>query len=352
MRLNSRGYIPFMSTIIKIISLLADGYYHSGEALGKAVGVTRSGIWKQIQQLPEMGIPVESVHGKGYRIPDGLELYDAALLQNGLSLTAQDKLDGLEILPVIESTNTYLLDKAKAGERRCLAVFAEQQTAGKGRHGKQWLSPFGCQIALSVLWHFKRDSAALSGLSLATAVAAVEALRQCELSSGLALKWPNDIFWQDKKLGGILLEFVGESHGYCSVVAGIGLNVRLPSDVHQQISQEAVDFNQATAGRARYGRNQLAATLLDKLLLLPQRFVHDGFDAFLESFRQLNYLSGRVVTVDICGQRHQGQVIDVNEHGALLIRLDNGQVKAVNSGEVNLIRSVVDEPPCVCRTTD
>ncbi|MDF1764647.1 MAG: biotin--[acetyl-CoA-carboxylase] ligase, partial [Oleibacter sp.] len=242
-----------------LLGILADGQFHSGEALGEALGVSRAAVWKQLKKLEDLDIPYSSVKGKGYRLHDQIELLDSERIRQQL----HQRLDILEVLLDVNSTNTYLFERANNHMGKRYAVFAEKQHHGRGRRGRQWVSPFGKNIYLSLLVSFSGGMAVLEGLSLVTAIAVEKALARLGIE-GVGLKWPNDIYAQGKKLAGILLEVTGEYNSHCQVVIGIGLNLSLSEHDAETIDQPWVDLRSL---KANLSRNDVAAILLDELLI-------------------------------------------------------------------------------------
>ncbi|MCB1828238.1 MAG: HTH domain-containing protein, partial [Coxiellaceae bacterium] len=161
-----------MKRLTALLHLLADGRFHSGNELGKQLGITRSAVWQQMSECESLGITVDSVKGRGYRIPDGLQLLDVDIIQQQLNTQPFS----LEVLTTIDSTNTYLSQRLlqEAGSPR--VVLAEHQSNGRGRGQARWLSPFASTIALSLSWQLQRDLSQLQGLSLAVAVMVKQAL--------------------------------------------------------------------------------------------------------------------------------------------------------------------------------
>ena len=197
-----------------LLSILSDGEYHSGDALGRRLGVSRTAIWKQLKKIGDLGVVLESVKGKGYRLPGGLDLLDPATINKSLTPLASEMLSTLDVFEVVDSTNVIALSRAMEGAHGYLCT-AEQQTAGKGRRGKVWASPYASSLYISAVWEFPSGAAALEGLSLAVGVAVVDALTQAGLEN-VQLKWPNDILCGGRKLAGILLEVAGDLSGPCS----------------------------------------------------------------------------------------------------------------------------------------
>ncbi|HEX7025963.1 MAG TPA: biotin--[acetyl-CoA-carboxylase] ligase, partial [Gammaproteobacteria bacterium] len=207
----------------KLLRHMADMQFHSGESLGQALGLSRAAVWKHMQALQADGLVCEAVHGKGYRLSVPVEPLDSGVIRLALSSSHADALE-LIVLDETDSTNGHLLARAVQRPPHVLVCLAEQQTAGRGRRGRSWQSPYGTSLALSLMWRFEAGAAALAGLSLATGVVVAESLEQAG-AAGLQLKWPNDLVWQGRKLGGILLEVAGDVTGPCYVVIGIGLNI-------------------------------------------------------------------------------------------------------------------------------
>ena len=249
-----------------ILTLLADGQFHSGAELAARLNISRSAIWKQLNALAGLGLQYSAVSGKGYRLERPLELLEGNEMLSALDGRVRDLISSFEILDQIPSTNSYLVERATANAPSGSICFAEQQTAGKGRRGRHWVSPFGSNIYLSILWRFQASPLAISGLSLAIGVAVIRALK-LHYGDIFQLKWPNDIYWQGLKLGGILVEVSGESEGPCAAVIGLGLNTYLSEPEAAEITQQWTDLSKIT-GRQRHKRNALAGALLNQLLPL------------------------------------------------------------------------------------
>jgi BirA family biotin operon repressor/biotin-[acetyl-CoA-carboxylase] ligase len=322
------------ATTRQLLQLLADGQFHSGTELASTLNISRSSVWKHLQALSELGLEVIAVTGKGYKLPQPLQLLDKALIEAQLSPASSALLHDLEIHPVITSTNSHLLAAAAQHCGSGQACLAEYQSGGKGRRGKQWISPFGSNIYLSVLWRYQNGPAAIAGLSLAIGVAVVRVLRQLGIEE-VGLKWPNDIYWRGRKLGGILIEVSGESGGPCHAVIGLGLNLYLPEQQAQAIDQAWVDMQQINPA-AMPERNRLVALLLNQLLPILAEFEDCGLPMYLEEWRGFDCLVDKAVTLSFGEQRIQGVVRGVDDQGMLLLELDNGQLRSFASGEISL----------------
>jgi BirA family biotin operon repressor/biotin-[acetyl-CoA-carboxylase] ligase len=321
----------------KILSLLADGEFHSGTELADRLGISRSAIWKHLNGLAELGLQHSAVSGRGYRLDNALELLDASIINEVVSDQTCALISSFEIFDQIDSTNRYLVERSQNNGFSGSVCFAEYQTAGKGRRGRQWVSPYGSNIYLSILWRFQQGPAAISGLSLAIGVAVIRALKQHQISD-IGLKWPNDIYSQGKKLGGILVEVSGETDGPCSAVIGLGLNLFLPENQAEGITQAWTDLTKIT-GQSRLSRNQLAGTLLNHLLPVIAHYENTGIQAYLDEWRSYDCLSGKSATLFIGQQQFEGIVRGIDDSGMLLIERPDGTVQTFASGEVSFSSS-------------
>jgi len=317
---------------MRILDVLADGRFHSGEELGAAFGLSRSAVWKHLQALRALDIDLYAVRGRGYRLAYPLELLRPEPVLDQLSVRARQLLDCLEIHPELDSTNRYLLRRPHANGLPARACMAERQTAGRGRRGRPWVSPFGANLYLSLSWRYAGSPAGLAGLSLAAGVAVARALEACGVAE-VGLKWPNDLLAGGGKLAGILLEMTGEASGPCQVVIGVGVNVAMPAAAAQGIDQPWVDLvgllPQAPS------RNRLAGLLLDQLLLTADRYERDGVSPFLDEWQARDAVRDRAVALHLADGTVQGTARGIDEAGALLLETD-GALRRFASGEVSL----------------
>lgn len=318
-----------------LLQILADGQFHSGTALADQLELSRSAIWKQINGLEEQGIAIIAVNGKGYRLHSPLQLLNKARIYSSLNTATQEALVDLEIHDQIDSTNRYLVSQCNIDpDTSALVCLAEQQTAGKGRRGKQWISPFGNNIYLSIAWKFELGPASLSGLSLAIGVAVIKTLKIHGIHDA-GLKWPNDIYWQQRKLGGILVEVSGESDGPCNAVIGLGLNLSLSAQEGSDIEQDWVDINEILGQSDRLSRNQLVATLLEQLIAVTKQYTQESFALYRDQWRQFDCMQGQQVSLFMGHTKIDGTVIGINDAGLLLLQTATGSVQSFASGEVS-----------------
>jgi BirA family biotin operon repressor/biotin-[acetyl-CoA-carboxylase] ligase len=242
-------------------------------------------------------------------------------------------LNGLEIHDIINSTNEYLMLQAADGGSSGQVCLAERQTAGRGRRGRDWISPYGSNIYLSVLWRFSLAPIELSGLSLAAGLATVRALNRLGVTE-VGLKWPNDVLWQEQKLAGLLLEVTGESGGPSQVVLGLGLNTHMSNQQGESIDQPWVDLTRIPGGK-KVRRNQLAAELIHQLVKALQQFESVGLPPLLEEWQQKDLYHNKMIALQMGNRTIVGKHVGIDKNGALLL-LHAGETNAHYAGEVSL----------------
>ena len=322
-----------MNKEFALLNLLADGKFHSGESLGEALSLSRSGVWKCVNKLMRnYHVECHRVKGRGYKVPGGVELLDETGMQSFLSSDARDQLSNILILPTIPSTNAYVLDHLDKGLSKGFACFAEHQSAGKGRRGRPWFSPLGCNVFMSVLWKFSQDVSALQGLTLSVAVAVSKALREYGIE-GVEVKWPNDIYFKGKKLAGILIEMQAVAHVNTWIVVGVGLNLKMPAASADLIDQPWVDVKSILGKNP--ARNHISGLLLNSVLETLPAFEREGFAPFADDWRTVDMLYGRTVNIMRGDEQLTGAARGIDAEGALRVEID-GEIQAFHSGEVSL----------------
>ena len=314
-----------------LLAVLADGKFHSGQALGKALGVSRSAIWKQIKAIEESGLEIYSVKGRGYRIPGGLDLLERELIDATLEPEVASKLKLIDLNLTIPSTNAKAMEAVYRDGHGCLYL-AEQQTAGRGRRGRGWASPFASNLYFSLTWQFSHGAAALEGLSLAVGVALIRGLKRLGISD-VEVKWPNDLLWRGRKLAGVLLEMSGDAAGECFVVIGVGINVKMPEAAAEVIDQPWVDLQQVL-GEAP-SRNRLLAELMNELVPVLEQFSEEGFVSFQKEWQAANAHHNQVISLNLGNRQQLGVCRGVDQSGALLLEAE-GKLEAFHGGEVSV----------------
>lgn len=309
---------------LKIISLLADGEFHSGEHLGESLGMSRAAINKHIQTIREWGLDVFTVPGKGYSLPAAINLLDA----ERILVLLEDK--RVTVLPVVDSTNQYLLDRLAeltSGD----ACIAEYQQAGRGRRGRQWVSPFGANLYLSMFWRLEQGPAAAMGLSLVIGIVMAEVLQRLG-AEPVRVKWPNDLYLNDRKLAGILVELTGKTGDAAQLVLGAGINMAMRETNASQIDQRWINLQEAGI---TIDRNELAAKLLNELRNSLRQFEIDGLAPFISRWRKLDNFIDRPVKLLIGEQQIFGIARGIDQQGALLLEQE-GVIKPFIGGEISL----------------
>jgi BirA family biotin operon repressor/biotin-[acetyl-CoA-carboxylase] ligase len=319
---------------LTLVRLLADGRWHSGAALAAHLGITRAAVCKALHKAEEaLALPIESVRGQGYRLRRPLELLDRDALWSALSPSARARIAVLEVLSDVDSTSSYLLRRVGAGEPSGLVCLAERQTAGRGRRGRGWVSPFGSNIYLSMLWRLPLAPAQLGVLSLAAGVAAAAALRDAG-ADGIGVKWPNDLHWQRRKLAGLLLEVSGEAQGPSQVVLGIGVNLRLEPEQGAAIDQPWVDLAEVL-GDVPVRRNAAAAALIEHLSAALADYAPARVPEILEDWRGLDLYRGESMELVAGDRRVSGRYAGIDDNGNLLLDAEQGRQRFA-AGEISL----------------
>lgn len=331
----------------RLVRLLADGALHSGARLADTLGITRAAVWKAVGELREHGIDVISEDRRGYRLATPVELLEGGALRDaaheaGLAWPTQ-----CEVIFELGSTNEYLHAAPAAAPDAPRVVFAELQTAGRGRRGRSWLAPFGSGLTFSIGWTFADTPSELSALSLAMGVCVVRALRELG-AADVGLKWPNDIVHAHRKLGGLLLQLRSEASGPAYVVLGLGLNLRLPAPARAVLgATDAVpvaDLADACGG-APPARTVVAARVAGGMLEGLRRFAREGFAPFARDWAAFDSLRDMPVTV----LRHDGNVAGIargaDAEGALVVETAPGAFERVHAGDISLRRAGGERAP-------
>lgn len=313
--------------MLTLLKLLKDGRFHSGQALGVALGVSRSAIWKQLQHLEaELGLSIHKVRGRGYQLAAPLTLLDPVEIREQAPSCDWPIL----VFDSIDSTNAEALRAIERGQAAPFLVLAERQTAGRGRRGRKWASPFAENIYYSLVLRIEGGMRQLEGLSLVVGLAVMQALRELGIS-GAGLKWPNDVLVGQKKIAGILLELVGDPADVCHVVLGVGINVnmQITDEVDQQWTSMRLESGKV------FDRNHLVGELGAMLQAYLSRHQVDGFSAIQAEWEQNHLWQGRVVSL-IAGVNHiDGEVLGIDNQGALRLKV-GGVEKVFSGGELSL----------------
>lgn len=319
-----------------LLELLADGEFHSGEALARQLGLSRASIFNALDGVAGYGVELQRIRGRGYRLARPWQRLDATEVLRRLGRDAGRF--RIEIVPQADSSNSLLLRSAALGAPSASVVAVELQQAGRGRMGRTWHSGLGNALTFSLLWRFDCGLNALSGLSLAVGVALMRALLQLGVL-GAQLKWPNDIIAAQGKLGGVLIEAQGDMLGPSAVVIGIGLNCTLPDELSRRIDQPATALDELCATPP--DRNRLLAESLRELAAALEVFAQDGFAPLREEWQRYHAHQDKPVHL----RMPDGSVVDglargAGENGELCMETAQG-MRRFKAGEVG-------GPRCSC----
>ncbi|GKV78985.1 bifunctional ligase/repressor BirA [Pectobacterium carotovorum subsp. carotovorum] len=309
---------------LKLIKILSDGEFYSGELLGEMMGMSRAAINKHIQTIRDWGIDIFTVTGKGYSLPAPMQLLDEAVILKHLPE------GGVTVLPVVDSTNQYILerlDTLSSGD----ACLAEYQQSGRGRRGRQWFSPFGANLYLSLYWRLEQGPAAAVGVSLVIGIVMAEVLHKLG-ADGVRVKWPNDLYLKDRKLAGILVELTGKTGDAANLVIGAGINLQMREPAPDTISQGWINLQEAGI---EINRNTLASTLISELRSALAVFELQGLEPFIPRWEKLDNYFNRPIRLIIGNREIHGIDRGIDRQGALLLEAD-GLITPYIGGEISL----------------
>lgn len=309
---------------LTLVNILSDGEFHSGEQLGERLGMSRAAINKHIQTLRDWGIDIFTVPGKGYSLPEPIQLLDADFIRSHVTS------GNISVLPVIDSTNQYLIERIESLQSGDVCL-AEYQQAGRGRRGRQWFSPFGANLYLSMYWKLEQGPAAAVGLSLVIGIVMAEVLHT--LGAGqVRVKWPNDLYLHDRKLAGILTELTGKTGDAAHIISGAGINLTMRNVQENVINQGWINLQEAGIS---INRNHLAVELINALRSALIIFEQEGLKPFLSRWEKLDNFIHRPVKLIIGEREIVGISRGINEQGALMLE-QNGVITPWMGGEISL----------------
>lgn len=259
-----------------------------------------------------------------------IERLNGEWIRQCLNPVASALLRELEVHESIDSTSAELQRRDHPGEGAVVCL-AEQQTAGRGRRGRSWVSPLGRNIYCSVAWQERSGIAALQGLSLLVGVVLCDALQGLGVD-GLSLKWPNDVLRDGRKLAGILIEVQSDPSGPATAIIGVGVNVAMPSQAAEAIDQPWTDLRSAASS---HSRNVIVGQFMNGLLPALAELSTQGFAAYRDRWMDLDAYAGQAVVVHSSEQRIAGTARGVDGTGALLLETASG-MQTIHGGEVSL----------------
>jgi BirA family transcriptional regulator, biotin operon repressor / biotin---[acetyl-CoA-carboxylase] ligase len=318
-----------------ILSFLveAEAEFVSGSALSDKLQLSRTAVWKHVENLRGAGYRIEAQAAKGYRlveIPDRL-----TSMEIGPFLNTRDLGRTIHHFDSLASTNETAFTMAREGATHGEVVIAENQTSGKGRRGRSWFSPVGKNLALSVVLRPEISPTRVAEITLVAAVATVRALLECEVKA--TIKWPNDILVQGKKVAGILTELSADVEAVHFVVLGIGINLNSTlDDFPDDVKPIAISARMARAEPLH--RALFVSKLLESLELALDEWTNFGFEPIREAWKTHSEMLGTLVRVVNDGKQIIGIAEDIDAQGALILNV-NGVRQVILSGDVEQVRS-------------
>lgn len=268
-----------MQTEEFLLKQLSEPGFHGGDKLGQELGISRVAVSKHMAALREKGLPLLSIAGKGYRLDEGVTLLNSQSIKKNIADKHLDQLVEIHLHQQLGSTNQWLLDQA-FHQDRAVVCLSESQLEGRGRRERQWHSTAYRNLMFSLAWRFSNWPSSLSAVSLLAGLVVAEALEICGVSD-VQIKWPNDIYLDNKKLGGLLVSAKGEASGACDLVIGVGVNHHIMEKEGSAIDQDWIDLR--TQGYS-VDRNQLAALLTEAFIDLLPQFEKQGFAPFKDAW--------------------------------------------------------------------
>tara|TARA_B100001059_G_C17821169_1_gene578391 strand:- start:859 stop:1842 length:984 start_codon:yes stop_codon:yes gene_type:complete len=313
----------------QLLHYLADGEFYSGQWLAEQLGVSRTAVANYLNALKQHGLEIFSVKGRGYKLAHPIQLLDA----NKIKYLQPAGSAQILVQHITDSTNCQLLNRLQAGQVMApgSVIVAEAQSAGRGRRGRPWYSPFGSNLYFSCYWRLEQGVPAAMGLSLVIGLAVCRVLQQ-QYKLQAKVKWPNDIYINEQKLAGILVELSGQADAGCDVVIGIGLNVGMPEHSNQHIDQPYTDIRTATG--QHIDRNILVVELQRQVTILLTQFSETGFSAFTAEFNQHDLYANRKVVL-LTKEPISGICRGVDNQGGVIIETAD-EITIYYGGELSL----------------
>jgi BirA family biotin operon repressor/biotin-[acetyl-CoA-carboxylase] ligase len=318
-----------------ILSFLSESGndFTSGETLSGKLGLSRTAVWKRVEALRTQGYIIEAVPARGYRlveVPDRLTSLELAPL-----LSTRELGRTVHHHDSVGSTNEVAFRLAQDGAEHGEMVVAEQQTSGKGRRGRVWVSPPGLNLYFSAILRPELPPQRAPELTLVAAVALAEALR--DGGTDAAIKWPNDVHIDGRKVAGILTELSAEPERVHFVVLGVGVNLNSQAE-HFPEDLRAMATSVALASGQRVHRARFTAALWGKMEAWLDRYLDEGFDAVRTRWKALSSTLGQDVLVRTDRQELRGLAEDIDPSGALMVRTEGGTLERVLAGDVEQLR--------------
>jgi len=319
----------------RLLHLLSDRQFRSGAELGKQLGIGCAAVHEHLAELKASGLPVDDVSGLGYRLARGVEPLDCDSVFRHMDRASRQMITKFLVEQSVDSTNNVLGRLHRNQSVHGAVCIAEAQAGGRGRRENPWVASAYRNLLMSMAWVFDTWPPDLSGISIAVAVTLIDVMKGLGID-GLGMKWPNDIVFEGKKLGGILIEISGERSGACTLIIGVGLNVNITERDAPAITQPWTDLVKVS-GR-NLDRNELAGVCISCLCKLLVEYPRTGFSPYQKRWPEIDVLAGQHVTIinHGAGELTHGKVLRVDNAGALILTEDGNGEKAFYSGDVSV----------------
>ena len=316
----------------EVLRLLKDhsSEFLSGEEICRRLKVSRTAVWKRIQNLRAQGYEIEASTRSGYRLLRSPDLLTPSEIKPLLKTEWMGK--AIHHFETVDSTNAKAYQLALAGAEEGEVVVAESQEKGKGRLGRQWFSPPSLNLYLSVILRPKIPPHQASLITLMAAVATADAIQKV---SGLLplIKWPNDLLLRNRKVAGLLNEIHSEIDRVHFVILGVGVNLNADENTFSEEIRAIATSLKIETGRM-ISRKVFLQFFLQELEGWYSVFIHGERAVILKAWRERAHLKGRRVKITSFGKALTGTAIDVDSDGALILEAEDGERKRVVAGDV------------------
>jgi BirA family biotin operon repressor/biotin-[acetyl-CoA-carboxylase] ligase len=317
-------------TTLKILNILNDCNVHTGTDIAESLSVSRTAVWKVINRLKQYHIDIQSKHD-GYQVSSPLILLEKDKIESLL----KDPRVTLECFETISSTTDCLRNEIPL--KNMHVCLSEHQSKGRGRMGRSWASPFGRNIYCSFKCLFNKDMSEMSGLSLVVGILTAKMLESLDPKVKPFLKWPNDLYVNNKKIGGILIDIIAEANGNCHAIISVGLNVNMKDIELEGVDQPWTSLEHILS--VKLDRNLVAARLIQSIFKGIDVFLEEGMEPFLIQWKRYDLLENRPVSISHGGEVTSGIVRGITPQGYFLLELPSGEIKKFSYGDTTLLKS-------------
>lgn len=315
-------------TTLNILNILNDCNVHAGTDIAAYLSISRTAVWKVIQRLKSYHIDIQS-HHQGYQLNAPLILLDKHKIESLI----KDSGVTLECFETIDSTNDYL--KNEMPLKNLHVCLAEHESKGRGRMGRSWAAPFGRNIYCSFGYVFNKDTSELSGLSLVIGILIANMLESLDPQIKPFLKWPNDIYVNNQKLGGILIDIIAEANGSCKAIIGVGLNINMKDGALEGVDQPWTSLEHIL--NIKLDRNVVVAQLINSVVKGMDVFVEKGMEPFLTQWKRYDVLENKQISLGRGTEILSGVARGITPQGYLRVELSSGEIRNFSYGDTTLL---------------